>query len=357
MKLTCQTCQARYRIADDKVRGRIVKIRCKKCGTIVVADGSDDAVDPPEPAPSAPTALTGERHEQSVLFSLAALQRVPPRAVVGAPAAEPSGLIDLHMLSAARATPSQPRDGSDAIVHLGTGAAFAPLFVGAYEPAPQAARPRNRATVLFPLVAVTLVGVFVLARSFGVGAQSVAATGLPPLPTSTPAIVATTPPAVAEPAGASPTPSTPPGTATAEPPQVKTKAVVSTQPRATTGAPSAPSERARSCCPGEDDTTCEMRRSIGKACAATASAFDAAAASRALGTVNLGRCGTGGAEGHARVTFQPSGAVSSVVVDTPELAGTEAGRCVAEAYRRVQVATFTGPALTVGKRFRLGPGA
>lgn len=38
MKITCHACDAKYTIADEKVTGRTVKIKCKKCGaTIVVA--------------------------------------------------------------------------------------------------------------------------------------------------------------------------------------------------------------------------------------------------------------------------------------------------------------------------------
>jgi predicted Zn finger-like uncharacterized protein len=39
MKIACETCGAKYTIADDKVRGRKVKIRCKSCGTPIVVDG------------------------------------------------------------------------------------------------------------------------------------------------------------------------------------------------------------------------------------------------------------------------------------------------------------------------------
>jgi predicted Zn finger-like uncharacterized protein len=39
MKIACEACGAKYTIADDKVRGRRVKIRCKGCGTPIVADG------------------------------------------------------------------------------------------------------------------------------------------------------------------------------------------------------------------------------------------------------------------------------------------------------------------------------
>ena len=43
MKIACQSCQAKYTIADDKVLGRVVKIRCKKCGATIVINGNDTA--------------------------------------------------------------------------------------------------------------------------------------------------------------------------------------------------------------------------------------------------------------------------------------------------------------------------
>lgn len=36
MKFSCDSCQTRYSIGDDKVRGKVLKIRCKTCGNIVV---------------------------------------------------------------------------------------------------------------------------------------------------------------------------------------------------------------------------------------------------------------------------------------------------------------------------------
>src|SRR6476660_4441811 len=41
MKISCQSCQAKYTIADEKVLGKIVKIRCKKCGATIVINGND----------------------------------------------------------------------------------------------------------------------------------------------------------------------------------------------------------------------------------------------------------------------------------------------------------------------------
>jgi predicted Zn finger-like uncharacterized protein len=44
MKITCQACQAKYTIADEKVSGKVVKIRCKKCGATIVVNGNDPSV-------------------------------------------------------------------------------------------------------------------------------------------------------------------------------------------------------------------------------------------------------------------------------------------------------------------------
>ncbi len=51
MKIACQSCQAKYTIADEKVLGKIVKIRCKKCSATIVINGSDS------PAGEAPASM------------------------------------------------------------------------------------------------------------------------------------------------------------------------------------------------------------------------------------------------------------------------------------------------------------
>src|SRR5947209_1653857 len=41
MKITCQSCQSKYTVSDEKVQGKTVKIKCRKCGaTIVVQSGA-----------------------------------------------------------------------------------------------------------------------------------------------------------------------------------------------------------------------------------------------------------------------------------------------------------------------------
>lgn len=50
MKITCESCQAKYTIADEKVAGKTVKIKCKKCGNAIVVHGGSEGI--PAPTPS-----------------------------------------------------------------------------------------------------------------------------------------------------------------------------------------------------------------------------------------------------------------------------------------------------------------
>lgn len=40
MKIVCDNCAAKYSIADEKVRGKIFKIKCKKCNQVIVVRGN-----------------------------------------------------------------------------------------------------------------------------------------------------------------------------------------------------------------------------------------------------------------------------------------------------------------------------
>jgi predicted Zn finger-like uncharacterized protein len=42
MKIICDACSAKYSIADEKVRGKVFKIRCKKCSNIIVVRGTEE---------------------------------------------------------------------------------------------------------------------------------------------------------------------------------------------------------------------------------------------------------------------------------------------------------------------------
>src|SRR5262245_20145409 len=49
MKIVCDACQAKYSISDDKVQGKVFKIRCKKCSNIIVVRGGAAAEPAPQP--------------------------------------------------------------------------------------------------------------------------------------------------------------------------------------------------------------------------------------------------------------------------------------------------------------------
>ena len=43
MKISCQSCHSKYNVADEKIQGKIVKIRCRKCGATIVVNASGGA--------------------------------------------------------------------------------------------------------------------------------------------------------------------------------------------------------------------------------------------------------------------------------------------------------------------------
>lgn len=47
MKIRCDNCGAKYSIADEKVKGKVFKIRCKKCSNIIVVRGATEEGEDP----------------------------------------------------------------------------------------------------------------------------------------------------------------------------------------------------------------------------------------------------------------------------------------------------------------------
>ena len=50
MKIICDSCGTKYSISDDKVRGKVFKIRCKKCSHIIVVRGGETQEEAAAPA-------------------------------------------------------------------------------------------------------------------------------------------------------------------------------------------------------------------------------------------------------------------------------------------------------------------
>ena len=53
MKIVCDSCGTKYSIADEKVRGKVFKIRCKKCSHIIVVRGGETGGPEAAAAPAA----------------------------------------------------------------------------------------------------------------------------------------------------------------------------------------------------------------------------------------------------------------------------------------------------------------
>src|ERR1700759_5494720 len=61
MKIVCGSCQAKYSIADEKVAGKVFKIRCKRCGEVIVVRGDQDS---PDAAGGGAAAAPEQQHSQ-----------------------------------------------------------------------------------------------------------------------------------------------------------------------------------------------------------------------------------------------------------------------------------------------------
>lgn len=102
MKITCEACAAKYSIADERIVGRTVKLRCKRCSEVLLVRG--------------PVHVRGPAHEAgeaSALFSLENLQALArtdsrPPAQGQLDASEQSGLVDIRALAQLAKAP-QPK--------------------------------------------------------------------------------------------------------------------------------------------------------------------------------------------------------------------------------------------------------
>lgn len=88
MKISCPSCQSSYKIADEKVQGRTVKVRCRKCGLMIHVSESgvtSDAADTAGPAePAAGSAGESAAAMFSVLVGEGTQQDMSLREVVSA---------------------------------------------------------------------------------------------------------------------------------------------------------------------------------------------------------------------------------------------------------------------------------
>jgi predicted Zn finger-like uncharacterized protein len=364
-------------------------------GAAAEAGGENDVM---TSAPQNPNAahddgkMTGQRNENSVLFSLNALTATagPAKKNETTAQGDGSGLIDIRALSSAMAaTGGAPKKAShaDDIMNLGGGGAFsaalaAPVLTAppldSHDGGPGGASAGPNKTILiaagiggFVLVAMFAIYMFsrpstkpdaVAANAEGsAAASSTGAPGSPPGPATTSAPVAANDPAAAAAGGAAPSPDT------AKAPSVGAARRSSGGSQASSPAAPPPAAVAVNTPPpaapaGPRSLEQMMGGAVGAKPAAPAAApagggtdpFDRGAASGSLGSIDVSGCkkpdGPTG-PGHVSITFSPSGTVATAIVDQPPFAGTAVGGCVAGKFRSAHVPPFAGGPTKVGKSF------
>lgn len=99
MKFLCEQCKAKYQISDEKVAGKTVRMKCRKCGHMIEvrAEVTETSVSKGLPGGAAPTAQhkSGQPKPGGLATSLSAAGRPsPPRAAVPStrPETQPSAL-------------------------------------------------------------------------------------------------------------------------------------------------------------------------------------------------------------------------------------------------------------------------
>jgi predicted Zn finger-like uncharacterized protein len=364
-------------------------------GTAAEAGGENDVMtSAPQGSPAMhegdASKLTGQRNENSVLFSLNALTQNAPKEDVPGPQGDGSGLIDIRALSATMQPQAKKSNHVDDIMNLGGGGAFsaalaAPVLAAPAAdagdvygaPAPEGGKSNKMVIVLLAVVGVLVAVLLVVlltkkpdttaAATPGAGATTPTPSAGPVAANDTASAAPATPPPADSTAAAS-------GPAPVDPTKANTAggAVAATTPKRSGGgssstssgggtAPAAvaavvPKETSQ---PNSLDEM--MKKSAGGGSAPPAPAaggstapFDRGAAAGALGAVNVASCkrpdGPTG-PGHVSVTFAPDGSVATAQVDQPPFAGTAVGGCVAGKFRGARVPAFSGGSVKVGKSF------
>jgi hypothetical protein len=351
--------------------------------------------------PGADPKLTGQRNENSVLFSLNALTaKSGPAMSDNRTTAEGdgSGLIDIRALSQTMgASSNQSSAKVDDIMNLSGGGAFgaalaapvltAPVLAPAVGSTYPGAEPQKSGgkglmialVVMGGLILLSIIGVgamFLLAKQppppgpvalneptpNGAGANAANSGGSGSQPTQAqtpdPTPAATGPAAVAP--GAGPANAAPGKPAAAGGPVAGGGPAAAAPKTSASAAPAADPpktpDKPKSLAEALDQSVGGPKTAPAPAAAADAPPFDRGAAAAALSAVNVQSCkkadGPTG-PGHVKVTFAPNGTVSSAVADTPPYQGTPVGGCVAAKFRGAKIPAFSGSAQGVGKSFTI----
>ncbi|WP_437975111.1 zinc-ribbon domain-containing protein [Sorangium sp. So ce295] len=369
--------------------------RAARGAAVDVFSAAERAEDPAASAPSAPPPgldrQVGERNENSVLFSLSALTATENAAAAKQKEEDelPSGRRPSN-----RPSKNNGRAGYDDLLNLGGGPiASAPMLapppllapVTDSRPPPSMSLP-SKASVppasLSSLSPLTAPEASTKKGRTGLIAAAIAAVVLiggvafffmqsptPEASTATPEQANTAPAEVPSPAQTAAPAPTPAETAAAETPSTAETAAPSAEPTASAEAPSAATPAAAT--PAAATPAAAEKPASAPAAAAEKPAaskpepaasggaeFNRGAASSALGAAagsakSCKKAGGPTGTGRVKVTFAPSGSVTSAEVQGAPFAGTSVGGCVARLFRSARVPAFGGGSVTVSKSFTI----
>jgi predicted Zn finger-like uncharacterized protein len=356
-------------------------------GGVAQAGGEDDVLTSapagmPEPRDDAHK-MTGERNENSVLFSLSALTApAGPKKPQAPSGVEASGLIDIKQLSAQlNSSEEKKRSRIDDIMNLGGGGAFSPSLTAPVMSAPAvtdyaagegtpiaAPGPRSRALIF----GAVLLGMVVIAGAIGGSlmlmkdkgsetadnaktAASAASSEVAPSESAAPSATESAS------AAAAATESTAPSASSAKTTAASTKSKTT----APTAAATEGAATATAAAPKENSLVAAMAGAAAPPPAAAPAAaaqgsdqpFNMGEAKARLGAAagSVQSCKKGDVTGTGRivVVFAPSGAVQSATVSGPPFQGTPTGNCVAAKFHAVRVPAFSGSPFSVSKSFTI----
>ncbi len=126
MKFVCDRCQTKYSIADEKVRGKILKVRCKSCTNIITVRDEVAAAAAAPRRPSVPASPVGGRAPTPAVPRAPTPLAAPPVERRAAPRPEPppaeDGVAWYMALDGNRTGPFSRKQLIDKIAPLGKGA-------------------------------------------------------------------------------------------------------------------------------------------------------------------------------------------------------------------------------------------
>jgi predicted Zn finger-like uncharacterized protein len=106
MKFVCDRCQTRYSIADEKVRQKILRIRCKTCGNVIVVQGEHASASGGAAGAAGPSNIDGAAASEHFEAAKTVAVSSPHVASTSAPKAAPTGARKAAPSSAPKAPPS-----------------------------------------------------------------------------------------------------------------------------------------------------------------------------------------------------------------------------------------------------------